>query len=75
MDVHTQILAGGFRDKIFDAAMIFALERVVNYRYSDVSSTIQFFTAAIGQGALRCFHRTFILKYSQRAFGTREFIL
>jgi hypothetical protein len=43
---------------------------------SDVrSSVVKFFTAAIAQGALHCFHRIFILKYLQRAFGTRYLTL
>jgi hypothetical protein len=75
-DVHTKILVEGFRDKIFDAEIITALEHALSDKDSDIRiSTIQIFTAAIVQGALHYLHRLFILTYLQRGFGTRYLIL
>ena len=53
----------GFRDKIFDAEIITALGRVLGDTNSDVrSSAVNFFTAAMAQGALHFFDGIFILK-------------
>jgi hypothetical protein len=70
------MFAGGFRDKIFDTNTVATLGRALGDGDSNVrSSVVKFFTAAIAQGELGCSHRIFILKYLQRAFGTRYFTL
>ena len=71
-DFHTEIFAEGFRDKLLDTETIAAFIRALHDEYDDVrSSAVKLFTAAMAQGALLCFCRIFILKYLQRAFGTR----
>jgi len=71
-DIHTEIFAEGFWDKIFDAEIIATLGRALGDTDSNVrSSAVKFFTAATAQGALRCFHATFILKSSQLDFDAR----
>jgi hypothetical protein len=73
-DIHTEIFAEGIRDKIFDTETIAALgHALVGHEDNDVRSVVKFFTAAIAQGALHCFHRIFILKYLQRAFRDKIF--
>ena len=73
-DIHTEILVEEFRDKIFNTEMVSALGRALSYDLRN--SAVEFFTAAVAQGTmLRFFHWIFILKYSQRGFGTRYLIL
>ena len=73
-DIHTEIFADDFRDKIFDTDIVAALgqaltDRSCQLRHRD--SAVEFFTAAIAQGALHCFCVIRIPKYSQMAFGIR----
>ena len=75
-DIHTKIFADGFRDKIFDTVIVAALGRALSDETSYLrSGVVEFFTAAVAQGALRFFHRIFIPTYDQRGFGTRYLIL
>jgi hypothetical protein len=76
-DFHTEIFADGFRDKIFDTEFVAALGRALGDKYSNMrSSAIDIFTAAIAQGSLSSVCGVFIvLKYFQRAFGTKYLIL
>jgi len=74
--VHCKIFAEGFRDKIFDIEIVTALGCALSDENSELrSSAFNFFTVAIAQGVLHCFDGIFILKYSQRDFGTRYLIL
>jgi hypothetical protein len=71
-DIHTGIFAEGFRDKIFDTEVVAVLGRALSDENNSLrQSTIRFFTVAMAQGALCCFHGILIPQYSQRAFGTR----
>jgi hypothetical protein len=71
-DIHTEIFAEGIWDKIFHTETVATLGRALGDEFSNVrGSVVEFFTAAIAQGELGCSHRIFILKYLQRAFGTR----
>jgi hypothetical protein len=75
-DIHTEIFAEGIWDKIFHTETVATLGRALGDRdYNVRISVVEFFTAAIAQGELGCSHRIFILKYLQRAFGTRYFTL
>jgi hypothetical protein len=70
--IYTKIFAEGLRDKIFDTEIVAALGRALGDTVLNVRrSTANFFTAAVAQGALPSFHRTFILKSSQLDFDTR----
>lgn len=61
--IHTEIVADGFRDKIFVTETLAALVHALSEEDSDIRShTVNFFTAAISQGAHCCFHGIFILK-------------
>ena len=74
--IHTEIFAEGFRDKIFNTEIITALRYALRDRDFNVrSSTVNFFTAAMAQGVLRCFDRIFILEYLKGGFETRYLIL
>ena len=74
-DIIAEIFPEGFRDKIFDAEIVAALGRALGHSDSSArSSAVKFFTAALAQGALLCFHVILSLKYSQRGFGTRYLI-
>jgi hypothetical protein len=69
--MHTEIVADSFRDKIFDTEIIVALVRALGDKDASVRiSVAQIFTAALAQGALRRSREIFMLKHSQRAFGT-----
>ena len=63
-NIRTEIVTEGFRDKIFDAKIVAALVRaLLGDRYSiDGKGVGEIFTAAIAQGAPRCFHGIFMLK-------------
>jgi HEAT repeat protein len=62
-NIHTEIVAEGFRDKIFDTEIVAALVHALGDKDSYVKSSAgYFFTAAIAQGVPRCFRRVFILK-------------
>jgi hypothetical protein len=75
-DIHTEIFAEGIWDKIFHTETVATLGCALGDEFSHVrGSVVEFFTAAIAQGELGCSHRIFILKYLQRAFGTRYFTL
>ena len=70
------MIAEGVRDKIFDAEIVSALGRALSDKDSNVGrSAINFFTAAIAQGAPRCFRGIFIPNHLQRAFGTKYLTL
>ena len=70
-DTHTEIFAEGFRDKLFDTETIATLGFALDDRNHFVRMcAVELFTAAMAQGGAHCFYRIFILKYSQRAFGT-----
>jgi hypothetical protein len=71
------MFAEGFRDKVFDNEIIAALGRALGHTDSIVSITgaVEFFTAAMAQGALPYFHWILIPKYLQRGFGIRYLIL
>ena len=71
-DIHTEIVAEGFRDKLFDTETVAAFIRAIRDKDPYVRcSAVKLFTAAMAQGEAHCFYRIFILKYSQRAFETR----
>lgn len=76
-DIHADIFTEeGFRDKIFDTETIAALRRALSNEDSYIrSSTVEFFTAAVAQGALHCFPGILIPTCSQRGFGPRYLIL
>jgi hypothetical protein len=75
-DIHTEIFAEGIRDKIFDTETVATLGHALGDESDGIRiSAVKIFTAAMAQGVLCCFHRIFILKYSQRAFGTRYLTL
>ena len=64
LDIHTEIFAEGFRDKIFDAEMVAALGRALsNETYYLRSTAVKIFTATVAQGALHYFYGIFIRKY------------
>jgi len=66
----------GFRDKIFDTEMVVALGRALGDTSSIVrSKAVEMFTAAMAQGALRCFCGIFILQHLQRTVGPTYLIL
>ena len=68
-NIHTKIFTEGFRHNIFDPEIVTAVGGALGDKDSEVRhSAVKFFIAAIAQGALCCFHRTFIPKYSQRGF-------
>jgi hypothetical protein len=73
MDIDTEIFLDGFRDKIFDTKIVAALRRHISrFPFNDGrQSAVEFFTAAVAQGALLCFDGILTLKYSQPGFGTR----
>ena len=75
--IHTEIFAEGFRDKVFDYEIIATLGRALGHTDSIASITgaVEFFTAAMAQGALCCFHGILTPKYLQRGFGIRYLIL
>ena len=69
--IHAEIVADGFRDKIFDTEIVVALVRALGDKDASVRiSVAQIFTAALAQGAFCRFREIFMLKHSQRAFGT-----
>jgi hypothetical protein len=71
-----EIVAEGIWDKIFDTEAIATLGHALGDEDNDVRcKVVNFFTAAMGQGELCCFCRIVILKYLQRAFGTRSLTL
>ena len=77
-DIHTEIFAEGFRDKIFDTETIAAFIHALHDRGPDVRrSAVELLTAAMAQGGAHCFYRIFILNYWQRTltFGTRYLTL
>jgi len=63
----TEIFAEGFWDKIFDTKIVAAL---CSENYYLRNSTLEILTAAVACGAVHCFYWIFVLKYSQRGFGT-----
>jgi len=69
----------GFRDKIFNTEIIAALGRALSdktSRYDHLRiSAVNFFTAAVAQGARHFFDGILIPKYLQRGFGTRYLTL
>ena len=70
-DILTEIFAEGFWDKMFDTEIIAVLGHALRDPHAGVRmGTVKVFTAAMAQGVLRCFYRTFIPKYTQRGFGT-----
>ena len=70
-DIHAKPFADGFRDEIFDTKIVAALRHALANESQDLSnSEVEFFTAAMAQGALNFFYGRFISKYSQRDFGT-----
>ena len=74
-DIVTEIFPDGIQDKIFDTKIVAALGRALGDSFhSPRQSAVEFFTAALVQGALLCFHGILSLKYSQRGFGTRYLI-
>ena len=75
-NVHTQIFAEGFQDKILDTAMLTTLGCALSNQTSFLRlSAFGFFAEAVAQGALQCFYEIFIPKYSQRGSGTKYLIL
>ena len=75
-DIYTNISAEVFRDKIFDTEIVAALGRALCHKESNIrSNAVDILTAALAQGALRCFYGIFMPKYLQRGFGTRYLIL
>ena len=73
--MQTNVFSEGFRDKIFNTEIIAALGNALSdktSRYNHLRiSAVNFFTAAVAQGALRFFDGILIPNYSQRGFGTR----
>ena len=75
-DLDLEIFAEGFRDKVFDTKIVAALGHALGDTHTNVrTSVVEFFTAAVVQGALHCFDRIFIPKYLQRGFGTKYLTL
>ena len=76
-DIHTDIFAEGFRDKIFDTKIVNMLGHALsNENHTETSSTVvTIFTAALAQGVAHCFQKILMLTYSQRGFGTSYLIL
>ena len=76
-DFHTEIFADGLRDKIFDTEFVAALGRALGDKDSNMrSSAVDIFRAAIAQGSFSSVCGVFrVLKYFQRAFGTKYLIL
>ena len=73
---HTEIFVEGFRDKVFDTEIVVALGQALDDTSSIVrSKAVEMFTAAMAQGALRCFCGIFIPQYLQRTFGPTYLIL
>ena len=74
---HTEIFADGLQDKIFDTEFVAALGRALADKDSNMrSSAVDIFRAAIVQGLFSSVCGVFIvLKYFQRAFGTKYLIL
>ena len=61
--IHSEIAAGGLRDKIFDAEIVAALVHALGDEDSEIrSSAANFFTTAVVQGVPCRFHGTVILK-------------
>ena len=74
-DIVTDIFPEGIRDKIFDTKIVATLGCALGHSDSSArSSAVEFFTAALAQGVLLCFHVILSLIYSQRGFGTRYLI-
>jgi len=74
--VNTEIFADGFQDKIFDKEIVAALGCTLSDKNDLVRRiTVRIFTAAIAQGRLTSVFGVFILKFFQRAFGTKYLIL
>ena len=70
------MLAGGFRDNIFDTETAATLRRALCDKNLDGRpSAVKIFTVAIAEGVLRYFRGIFIPKYLQGAFGTRYLTL
>ena len=64
-DIRTEIFAEAMRDKIFDTEIVVALGRAISHTSPDFShSVINFFTAAVAQGADHGFRTIFILTHS-----------
>jgi hypothetical protein len=62
-DIHIEILTEGIWDKIFDTETIATLGHALGDEGDYVRwSAVKFFTAAMAQGVLHCFHRIFIFK-------------
>ena len=73
-DIPTKIFAESLWDKIFDTEVVAALGYALGDKNMNIrASTINFFTAALAQGAhaLCCFYGLFISKYLQTVFGPR----
>ena len=63
-NVHTDIFADGFRGKIFNTEIVAALGHALSNDTSYLrSSVVEFFTAAVAQGALRLLYGILIPKY------------
>ena len=71
-DIPTKMFAEGLWDKIFVTGTVVALGRALDDEDYEVrASIVIFYTAAMAQGALHCFHGVFIPNYLQAVFGTR----
>jgi len=65
-----------FRDKIFDTEIVAALGRALCHKEFNIrSNAVEILTAALAQGALRCFYGIFMPKYLIFAEGFRDKIL
>ena len=62
-DIHTDIVAEGFRDRAFDAETVTALVRALGDEDFHVrGGVVNIFIATIAQGALSCFRGLSMLK-------------
>ena len=69
-DIHIDIIAERFRNKMFDSEVMAALMRTLSDEDYDIRrNVVEIFTAAIAQGAPRCPHGIFILNVCRELSG------
>ena len=74
-NIHTEIFVDGwFRDKIFDTEIVAALGRTLSDKTSHLGfSPVNFFTAALAQGALCFFLRDIVTEILAEGFRDKIF--
>ena len=74
--IHTEVFAEGVRDKMFDTETIAALGCALRHKDSKVrSSAVEFFAAALDQGALHCFLRDIHTKIFAGSLWEKIFVI